>query len=97
MDPLFTALDPLVIKAAPQLFSFQNKIKFSFFLFYTTVRYEGIVETLSTSVVEPEPQLFSLAEPECITDPVPEPDFDPNPKLNVLIKKSHIKNKRPTF
>jgi hypothetical protein len=47
------------------------------------MRYEGLVKTLSTSVVEPEPQepqFFALG-PECITDPdsVPEPDFDPNP------------------
>ncbi len=32
------------------------------------------------SVVEPEPQeLFTLAEPECITEPVPEPDLDMDP------------------
>ncbi len=43
------------------------------------MRYVGLVEGLSTSIVEPEPKeqlLLTLAEPECIT--VPEPDLDPD-------------------
>jgi hypothetical protein len=34
-----------------------------------------------SGIVEPEPQLYSFAEPElhCILVPDPEPDFDPDP------------------
>jgi hypothetical protein len=36
---------------------------------------------VKSSVEEPEldPHLFSLAEPECIPDPVPEQDLNPDP------------------
>ncbi len=39
----------------------------------------------TTSVVEPEPQFFAVAEPECIPVLVPETDLDPD-------KKNGIKN-----
>jgi hypothetical protein len=41
-----------------------------------------IKDLVTVSLVEPEPQesqLFALAEPERIPDPVPEPDLDPDP------------------
>ncbi len=48
---------------------------------------------VKSSVVEPElkpqePQLFSLAElePECIPDPLPEQDLDPDPTWNGIQK-----------
>jgi hypothetical protein len=46
----------------------------------------GSKGTLVCRVVDPEPQphLFALAETECISDPVPEPDLYPDQTLKEI-------------
>jgi hypothetical protein len=43
---------------------------------------------------EPDPERFSVAEPEpkCIPDPIFDPDFDPEPKQNGMKKVKKSKN-----